>query len=596
MAGVRRIYNALMEEEIENEENYQRLSQILNVFSDVKNFIAYRITGEKPFCSYVTDAHIDKWLLNWTKKKKSISVLLMLKLIGRYQLNDAIAYNGEVITKNLSFMDYIFNDYLEEEGGYLSKLQTAQFGKKYKSLKKEMLENRIIDKGNESNPYMIRCLEPYGRSLSNWNGTFDYYDTVDFRAAKHKSFQHSFALLERLAWEENMGKNTLCSYRGIYLYQNCALGFEYRENGFAYFDEMQQQIIDMEPLSNIRLDSFLKYIDAVGYKKSIPDRKVREYIHITCAIKSITVKEIINSILPALMPKEDESGNLNSLIDFYDSSEITFKNIKSDMRNEYPQKNVAFIEKITGYRIFLYRFDSGRKKNIVAYAHHRHFKINLDSPKQFRDISNYFGNEKDIYIFYDNYSKNVVKAVYDVLVQIGLSPDVLELIDSYIYNGNTTKTIGYPSYMGNMAKTRRKLVLDWSDLQANELGKTYDNELLYRILTARGSYSMYCPICADIPFETVDFTDKNKKKHSRRLLILENENQETREEVPYIITVCCSHCFEKLSNMLSNSEFNGTHLILTTQLAHGLHEKLVNKQYIELSPTNIALMKKMKLE
>lgn len=596
MAGVRRIYYALMEEEIENEENYQRLSQMLNIFSDVKNFIAYRITGEKPFCSYVTDAAIDKWLLSWKKiKKKSISELLMLKLIGRYQLNDAIAYNGEVIGKNLSFMDYIFNDTLEAEGGYLSKLQTEQFGKKYKSLKKEMLENRIIDNGNASNPFMIRCIIPYGRSRSNWKWTFDYYNTVGFDAPKHKSFQHSFALLERLALEENIQKNTLCSYRGLYLYQSYALGFEYRENGFAYSYETQQQIIDMEPLSNIRLDSFSKYIDAVGYKKSISNRRVREYIKITCAIKSITVKELITSILPALMQKKDENGTLSTLLDFYDSREITFKNIKPDMRNEYPSENVAFIEKLTGYRIFLYRFDSGGKKNIVAYAHHRSFRVNLDSTKQFRDISCYFGNEKDIYIFYDNYAKNVFKAVYDVLVQIGLSPNLLELIDSYIYNGNTTKTIGYSSYMGNMAKTRRKLVLDWSDLQANELGQFYDNELLYRILTARGSYSMYCPICADIPFETVDFTDKNKKRHSRRLLILENENKKTREDVPYIITVCCNHCFEKLSNILSNSEFDGTHLVLSTQLAHGLHEKLVNKQYIELSPTNIALMKKMKL-
>lgn len=51
---------------------------------------------------------------------------------------------------------------------------------------------------------------------------------------------------------------------------------------------------------------------------------------------------------------------------------------------------------------------------------------------------------------------------------------------------------------------------------------------------------------------------------------------------------------EKL-DILIKSEFDGKNLVLTTQIAHGLHEKTKSKQQIELSPVNIEVMKKFKL-
>lgn len=134
--------------------------------------------------------------------------------------------------------------------------------------------------------------------------------------------------------------------------------------------------------------------------------------------------------------------------------------------------------------------------------------------------------------------------------------------------------------------------MDWTDLSPDEVSEIDDIEILYRLLTAGGSYDIYCPICADIPLETFDYGEDTKKKHSRRIIVLENENPDTRKEYPYIITVACSYCFEKLRHTLSKSEFDGKRLTLTTQIAQGQHEKMKSRHQIELSPVNIMLMKK----
>ncbi len=76
---------------------------------------------------------------------------------------------------------------------------------------------------------------------------------------------------------------------------------------------------------------------------------------------------------------------------------------------------------------------------------------------------------------------------------------------------------------------------------------------------------------------------------------MENSNPDTNKEIPYIITVACKYCCERLRSTLSKAEFDGKNLIFTTQIAHGTYEKMKNKQQIELSPVNIELMKKFRL-
>ena len=149
-----------------------------------------------------------------------------------------------------------------------------------------------------------------------------------------------------------------------------------------------------------------------------------------------------------------------------------------------------------------------------------------------------------------------------------------------------------------------RLISEFSDIViAEKYGKkenhsglenVQNGQLINTLVTARGSYDIYCPICADIPLETFDYGEDTKKKHSRRIIVLENENPDTRKEYQYIITVACSYCFEKLRHTLSKSEFDGKRLTLTTKIAQGQHEKMKNRHQLELSPVNILLMKKIK--
>ena len=230
----------------------------------------------------------------------------------------------------------------------------------------------------------------------------------------------------------------------------------------------------------------------------------------------------------------------------------------------------------------------------MAYFGEGKCQVKTDAARKFKEVARSSLTDKNVYIFYDNIPNDIQQAITNVLDEIGVSTKNLELLEGYIHNGNTTKTMSYMSRRRNLAKVKKKLLLEWAELSEG-ISSINDTEILYRLLTARGSYDIFCPICSDIPMETFDYGEDIKKKHSRRIVLLENENPDTNMEVPYIITVACSYCCQRLRSTMIKSEFDGKNVILTTQIAHGLHEKTKSKQQIELSPVNIEVMKKFKL-
>lgn len=230
---------------------------------------------------------------------------------------------------------------------------------------------------------------------------------------------------------------------------------------------------------------------------------------------------------------------------------------------------------------------------MIAYFGNKTAAIKTTASEQFKPIATYSSSNKDIYIFYDNVpDKQMVVA--SVLGELGISKNLMELLTGYIHNGNDTKTMNYLSRRRTFARVKKKMLLDWADISSNGINVSEDNEVLYRLLTARGSYDIYCPICSDIPIETFDYGEDTIKKRSRKIIVMENENHETKNEFPYIITVGCSYCFEKLRNTLSKSEFDGKRITLTTQISQGQHERMRSRQQIELSPVNIQIMKNFK--
>lgn len=277
----------------------------------------------------------------------------------------------------------------------------------------------------------------------------------------------------------------------------------------------------------------------------------------------------------------------------YKPSEVIVNEIKANTNNEFPNENREFIKKVSGFKLFVSRFDSKSKKYMIAYFGNKTAAIKTTASEQFKPIATYSSSNKDIYIFYDNVpDKQMVVA--SVLGELGISKNLMELLTGYIHNGNDTKTMNYLSRRRTFARVKKKMLLDWADISSNGINVSEDNEVLYRLLTARGSYDIYCPICSDIPIETFDYGEDKKKKRSRKIIVMENENHETKNEFPYIITVGCSYCFEKLRNTLSKSEFDGKRITLTTQISQGQHERMRSRQQIELSPVNIQIMKNFK--
>ena len=596
LPGVSKVYTAVYNEIQQTESYYftnvRSIAKCINFFESVAAFIVFKVSGEKRENCHVTDAEIDRWLLQLQKKTgKYFDPMIFLKLIGRYELNSAIEPDGSIIERNLSFKDYLFNGISELEEGFLVKYQNRQFDEKYFELKKELLRKRYVDTGNKKDKYVIRCIQPCGRSVNGWDGTYDYYG-MSSSDIDHQPLSQPQLLLEKIATDP--------SFRDV-IYADSMRLFEKRAKGmwkrweysFKNSRIVEQQIIDISCLKNICLQNFYDFVEAVKHRKNI-SQKLSTKIRITCNQENITTQNVIHFLLP-LMTEVREGEKRAYLLDEFDKDDVVIGNVIENTNNEVSKENLEFILKISGYTLHLYRFESNTRRKMTAYFGEGKFAIKTGASASFSDVARYTSSDKHVYIFYDNFDNDVWEAIAIVLGELDISKKTLELLQGYIHNGNTTKTMNYFSRRRTIAKVKKKLVLDWRDMSSTEVLPIYDNEVLYRLLTARGSYDIFCPICADIPLKAFDYFEETKNKHSRKIIVLENENIQTNSKVPYIITVACPYCFERLKNTLIKSEFDGKNLILTTQIAHGQHEKMKNKQQIELSPINIELMNKFKM-
>ena len=593
IAGVKTVYLKLSDNSLDiPNQNRENAFKITNYFESVKAYMIYIISGERKDALFVTDAEIDNWLLALKEQAgKYFNVQLFLKFVGRYEINDAIAYDGSIRHTNLSFKDYLFNGILATSDGLLAQYQNQFYDEKYYGLKEELLKKRYVDHGNQKNQYMIRCIRPCGRSITGWDGTYDYYEMSAPLNASVPLSQPEL-LLERMATDSKfsglwLGGSTLK------LFETKAKSMWRRDYQFKSYTIDEQQIIHLSCLQNIKLSDFSDFILAIKHRAMLSE-ELRNYIHITCKEEGITTKDIAEKVLPVITDVPDGEKNL-FLLEEFTPTDVVIEGITENSNNEMPVENIEFICKVTGYRVHLYRFISNTRRKILAYFGNGTCAVKVDASKEFREVASYTEKDKNIYIFYDNIGNDIQQAVNSVLEMMNVSTKNLTLLEGYIHNGNTTKTMSYMSRRRNLAKVKKKLVLEWSDLNEENLSRIDDTEILYRLLTARGSYDIFCPICADIPLELFDYGEDTKKKHSRQIILLENENPDTNQKIPYVITTACSYCCQRLRNTLTKSEFDGKNLILTTQISHGMHEKTKSKQVIEMSSANIQLMRMFKI-
>lgn len=591
--GVKKLYEILSDNVNEYcKENIRIASEIANYFDSVGSFIAYSISGERKSELKVTDAEVERWLIYLRETVGTYyNPEIFLKLVGRYKLNDAVAYTGSIIQSNLSFQDYLFNGILETEEGILTKYQNKQFDETYFELKQELLQKRYVDTNNKQDRYAVRCMKPIGRSASHWNQAFDYYE-MSAPKEMEKKLSEPELLLEKMAIDDNFTQIKLDNQE-LRLFEKCSGRMSKRAYLFKNYITICQQIINLNCLKHIQMDTFSKFMKAIKYRYML-ENDLKKFIGISCKQSIISTMDIVKEVLP-IMVEIQEHEKKTYLLDEFSSSEVEICDIEENNNNEILKENAEFIYKITGYYIHLYKFDSSTRRKIIAFFGNGKCAIQAEASKAFREVAKYTSSKQDIYIFYDNFVDNFQELVSIVLSEIGIEDEdkKLKLLNGYIHNGNNTKTVNYISRK-SLAKVKKKLALNWARLDSNDISPVYDSEIIYRLLTARGSYDIFCPICADIPLETFDYGGDTKKRKSRYIIVLENENPVTNSKAPYIITIACSYCQERLRNTLIKSEFDEKNIVLTTQIAHGLHEKMRSRQQIELSPVNVELMKNFK--
>lgn len=588
LRGVSMVYELIASDDLS--ENYKIACEILHFFPDVAGYITYIISGERREEASLTDSEIDYWLSHLQKELgDKYNQALSLKLIGRYKLNAALAFDGSLKKDNLSFKDYLFNGIPELANGVLSKWQNQQYDGKYSRLKRQLLRNRFYDTNNENRTHMIRYMEPRSTSRRRWDGKYDYYGFQ--RKYCNVSDANKFIMLERIALDSKM-KSCINNMLDMWLFERRPVQLRLRDDFFAYYRVHEQQIVCFDFLRLIQLEDFGLFLQAVDYRKRIKEHFGTANLKITCHQPLLYTHDIVNTFLSKLISL-NENTKRSYLLSEYSPDDVIIDEIQENTNNELPQENREFIFIISGYKIHVSSFDSDSKNHVIAYFGNGSAKIELGAKTPFKPIAKYLSDSNDIYIFYDNVH-DINRVVSPVLKELNLSKYMMELLHGYIHNGNDTKTMNYLSRRRTFARVKKRLVLDWADFSTDEVSDIEDIEVIYRLLTARGSYDIYCPICADIPLETFDYGEDTKTNRSRKIMVLENENPDTRKEYPYIITVACSYCFEKLRHTLSKSEFDGKRLTLTTQIAQGQHEKMKSRHQLELSPVNILLMKKIK--
>ena len=354
-----------------------------------------------------------------------------------------------------------------------------------------------------------------------------------------------------------------------------------------------QQVIQIKPDTDFTVADFSDYLQAEKYLQEIQKRAsgIAKAIKPKCIQNKISTREITEEVLPELV-KMAEAVKL-------EAERVRICSVEDNLDNECKQEYVDFLQEICGYKIRLHRFNSQTRKKIIVYCGEKEILLKKDANGSFKAIAQINNEEKGIlYIFYDNYGEESMKAVSEVLKDIRVPEEYIDLYEAYLPGNDIVQAVNYRelayNQMDRLSESYREQQSHWNKIAVGELGSSFPNEVLYRLLTARGSYNDYCPICGEIPTNDIEWDEKDRKHRSRKLVLFKNRN--TENDKAYIITIACKKCFENLRRTMQRAEFHDDTLKLYRKIVHGQHETNVEEKKVILSPVNREIIRIFKLE
>jgi len=313
-----------------------------------------------------------------------------------------------------------------------------------------------------------------------------------------------------------------------------------------------------------------------------------------CVVRSITTEIFKKAFIANLLKRFGDNNSGFAL------NRIQIRNVRANSVDECGEQMKEFLRRKTNRNFHVYSFARKGRPMSLCYIAGGAISYRESAATSFVTVAKAENISNNIYIFCSNYGEDIKGAISAVMNDIGVSEGVLKLFDGYIQNRMSTYTLDYSSYSSmvsqgrqrRMFAGRRKLDLDFARIKEQKLYlKEFNNEFIIKILSARGSYDIFCPVCADIPIEAI--LKERKGKPSRSLIVLENSSARTKVEFPYVVLIACDRCKEKLSATLSRSELNDNNVALTLVVAHGQHEKVYIRHAVELSPINMSIMKEL---
>ena len=559
-------YNELMEMNNTYNKDIDFYNVLLNFFPTVQSFVSYRISGKRDNLK-VSDSDIDAFLLSNSDNSNDEYIL---KIFGRYELNEAIEYDGSINTNKVSFLEFLFNPHKGKITGLLEAKQAEIYQTKFMSLKQSLLKNRYYDVSNRKNKYMIPFIEPDWTSLNRWDGTFDYdYDSLHTDVYPIEDTD-KYLFLKQLIKDSQLGDNILYFYKDIMLFEKVKRKFRPRSEYFAHFHYCKQQLINITDCFKIQFKRFEPFLDIITNLEQITQHVPIAIIYFKCILNSISSEELINDILPLVFE------NKNYFIDYTKDYQIYIEDLLIDSRSELEEsEKFKFIQRMTNLKIKLFKYNSSSRTDSVIYMHDGQVKANFKSKDSFMALAECNINDDSLIIFYDNFKGNLDNVLQLVLANIGIGSTTLEFVKAFVGTVESVIALDYKSYESINSLVPGKTDYDWQPNNDLTFSITYDYDLIKTVLSSRGNYGDTCPICGN-------------QTHYQKIIVLSNQ---ANKKDTYIVTICCNDCFEHLKDTLSNAKLSNDIMTIEKKSYHGQSELLVQRSEIQLSPMNMEIIK-----
>lgn len=543
---IKKAYETAFEE---NDDPHMKLRRVLNLAGDIKNLIYYRIRGE--FCVDNNLELPDSVVDQWTDKLESMGENgeIGLSLIGRYGLNSRIDNSGHIT--DASFYYFLFSDdpiSNPVDADTSCEKFRNEASSKFADLKglKERLRKGMLSYSDGN------------RKIAFW-ASWDtrarcYTDIISCENLKWHNGELNDEDVKQLICRMSIDRDheLINHIKYIFLQDEPRLvltGPDYPTWGIITFNsgvsslataqKKDTEFIDFSFLLNLNAKSWNEYCDFYDFISNQDKlEKLWTTFQIVTPDKGVEIDVSELKELFKFLYKHDTKKNW-----IICQLNLCIEGDPKNLSNQCPKDLLEFIERLTGKKVYLWEVPPVNKRWEVLYGYRQEIKsYNNQEWTQEATIINYEANDNRVIILF-NGKKDYREAIQSVLKSILGKADILDKLDAFLTSSNNMQI------QGEKYDRLGKRIMEDNDKYSRRFSSDiatdqFTCEQLIKLILARGIQDHKCACCG------CDLLDEKQAK----LIISNNENDESKEDFPQIYEVVCAECKSLLKSSLNRAE------------------------------------------